>query len=256
MSSQSHVKCTQSDRVARLTLARPPLNVLHIDMIAEMNGHLEELSKRRDLCALKIEAEGPHFCAGVDVSEHRADTIHRMLQTFHQLFRLLHRFPCPIVAAVQGSAFGGGMELACFCDITVASSSLRIGVPEITLGVFPPVAMAHLHRLVGTAKAAELIFTGATVDAQEALRIGLISRVCEDAELAGVTDDIAARWAHQSAYALRLARRAFHQAAMPDFEHTLARAEAMYLEELMKGQDPTEGLTAFMEKRKPQWTHQ
>jgi enoyl-CoA hydratase/carnithine racemase len=122
--------------------------------------------------------------------------------------------------------------------------------------VFPPVAMAHLHRLVGTAKAAELIFGGAILDAQEALRIGLVSRVCEDAELGAVTLDIAGRWARQSAYALRQARRTFHEVAMPDFESALARAEAMYLEDLMKGKDPAEGLLAFMEKRKPQWTHE
>jgi len=216
----------------------------------------EPLSRRTDLCALVIDAEGAHFCAGVDVGEHRADMVRTMLESFHHLVRLLVRFPCPIVAAVQGSALGGGMELACLCDITLAATTLRMGVPEISLGVFPPVAVAHLHRRVGVAVASELIFTGRTLDAQEALRVGLVSRVCEENELRPATDEVAGRLARHSAHALRHARQAFRRAALPDFEDALAAAEAEYLDQLMKGKDPTEGLQAFLEKRKPVWKHE
>jgi len=182
MTKLQHVKLTDTSPVARLTLARPPLNVLNIAMINEMNSCLEALRQKSDLCALLFDAEGAHFCAGVDVGEHQVDTVPFMLGSFHKLIRLVHGFPCPVVCAVQGNALGGGLELATICDITVAASNARLGVPEITLGVFPPVAIAYLHRLVGAAKAAELILTGALVDAAEALRIGACERVVPDGQ--------------------------------------------------------------------------
>jgi cyclohexa-1,5-dienecarbonyl-CoA hydratase len=256
MTPTAFIKVTEAPHAAFLTLARPPLNVLNIEMIGQMSAALEPLAQRRDLCALVIAAEGAHFCAGVDVGEHRAETVRSMLESFHGFIRLLHRFPAPVVAAVQGNALGGGMELACLCDITVAASNLRLGLPEITLAVFPPVAMAHLHRRVGVATAAELIFTGRTLDAQEALRLGLVSRVCEEAELPQVTQEIVRRLARHSAHALRHTRRAFRAAALPDFESALAGVERCYLEDLMKGRDPSEGLAAFLEKRKPDWLHE
>jgi cyclohexa-1,5-dienecarbonyl-CoA hydratase len=227
MSTWEAIKTAESGKIARMTLARPPLNVLNIAMITEMNQYVESLSGRTDLCVLVIDAEGEHFCAGVDVPEHKAETVGSMLSTFHELCRLLHRLSFPVVCGAWGA--------------------------EITLGVFPPVAIAQLAGLVGTAKAAELIFTGSVVNAQEALRIGLVSRVCPTGELAEVVDKTAGRLARQSAFALRHARAAFRQAAMPQFESALAEAESTYLKELMAGADPVEGLAAFMEKRKPQW---
>jgi cyclohexa-1,5-dienecarbonyl-CoA hydratase len=253
MSTWEAIKTAESGKIARMTLARPPLNVLNIAMITEMNQYVESLSGRTDLCVLVIDAEGEHFCAGVDVPEHKAETVGSMLSTFHELFRLLHRLSFPVVCGARGGTYGGGMELACFCDVIIAADDIKIGVPEITLGVFPPVAIAQLAGLVGTAKAAELIFTGSVVNAQEALRIGLVSRVCPTGELAEVVDKTAGRLARQSAFALRHARAAFRQAAMPQFESALAEAESTYLKELMAGADPVEGLAAFMEKRKPQW---
>jgi cyclohexa-1,5-dienecarbonyl-CoA hydratase len=253
MSTWEAIKTSESGRIARMTLARPPLNVLNIAMIGEMNQYVTLLSGRTDLCALVIDAEGDHFCAGVDVPEHKAETVGDMLGTFHELFRLLYRLPFPVVCGARGGTYGGGMELACSCDIIIAADDIKIGVPEITLGVFPPVAIAQLAGLVGTAKAAELIYTGTVVGADEALRIGLVSRVCPAAELAEVVDKTAGRLAKQSAFALRHARAAFRQAAMPNFESVLAGAESAYLNDLMTGADPVEGLAAFMEKRKPQW---
>ena len=255
MSSPSFVKVTEAPQVAVLTLSRPPLNVLNIDMITQMSAALEPLSKRTDLCALVITAEGDHFSAGVDVGEHRPETVRRMLESFHHLIRLVHRFPCPVVAGVQGHTLGGGMELACLCDITVAASNLRLGVPEITLGVYPPVAVAHLYRRVGVAVASELIYTGRLLGAQEALSLGLISRVCEPHQLEGAVREVAGRLTTLSAHALRCTREAMRRSALPDFENALAETESFYLDRLMKGKDPLEGLAAFLEKRSPHWSH-
>lgn len=255
MTTSNSIRTSEADRIARLTLTHPPLNVLNMAMISEMNHYVSSLSSREDLCVLVIDAEGDHFCAGVDVPEHRADTVAQMLGTFHDLFRLLYRLPFPVVCGLKGGTYGGGMELACFCDIAVAADDIKMGVPEITLGVFPPVAIAHLSRLVGAGKAAELIYTGRIVDAQEALRIGLVSRVCRRADLEGEVDKTAGRLARHSAFSLRQTRNAFRAAVMPDFEEVLERAEDAYLNDLMAGEDPALGLEAFMEKRKPEWKH-
>jgi cyclohexa-1,5-dienecarbonyl-CoA hydratase len=253
MTEFQSIRVTETGRTARMTLARPPLNVLNIAMLEEINSYLLTLERRTDCCALVIAGEGKHFCAGVDVPEHRAETVGKMLGTFHETFRLLHRLPMPTICAVQGGTYGGGMELALFCDIVLAADDLKIGVPEITLGVFPPVAVAHFARVVGAQRTAELVYTGKTVDAGEALRMGLVAQVYPAAELGPAVEKLAGKLGKLSAFSLRKAKDAFRAVVAPDFACDLDRAEKIYLNELMAGDDPVEGLTAFMEKRPPAW---
>ncbi len=247
------IKTTEGERVVRMTLARPPLNVLNIAMMGEINAYLETLADRTDLCLLVIDGEGKSFCAGVDVPEHRKDTVDLMLKTFHQTFRLLYRLPMPTLCAVHGGAYGGGMELATFCDIILAADNLKIGVPEITLGVFPPVAVAYLTRMLGVHRAAELIYTGSIIDAEEARRIGLVNHVFGADELTGAVDKYVAKFGKLSAYSLRKAKDSMRAVVGQDFETALATAETLFLKDLMAGEDPTEGLQAFMDKRAPSW---
>lgn len=254
MSSYECIKASEGDRAARLTLARPPVNVLNIAMISEINRYLETLINRTDLCVLVIDAEGKHFCAGVDVPEHKKETVDQMLRGFHKTFRLLNRLPMPVLCAAQGGAYGGGMELVMFCDLVLAADDLKIGVPEITLGVFPPPAIAHLCKLMGLNRAAEFVFTGKIVGAEEALNAGLVNHIYPAAELKAATEKLAGKLTKLSAFSLRKAREALRAAAMSDFEATLDTVERIYLKELMSGQDPSEGLAAFAEKRPPQWT--
>jgi len=249
------IRVSESGQIARLALARPPLNVLNIAMLEEINQYLVSLEERTDLCALLVTGEGKHFCAGVDVPEHRKETVATMLGTFHETFRLLHRLPMPTVCGVQGGAYGGGMELALFCDIVLAADDLKIGVPEITLGVFPPLAIAHLAGLIGSQRAAELVYTGKIVEAPEAVRLGLVSHVYPATELAGAVEKVVTRLSKLSAFSLRKAKDAFRAVVSPDFARGLDTAEKIYLKELMTGEDPAEGLTAFMEKRPPVWKH-
>lgn len=250
------IKTSQREHTARLTLARSPLNVLNIAMLTEVNAYLETLIGRTDLCALVIDAEGKDFSAGVDIPEHRADTVESMLETFHHTFRLLHQLPMPTVCAIHGGCYGGAMELAIFCDITLAADELRIGVPEITLGVFPPLAVAHLAHIVGIKKAAELIYTGAAVDATEALRLGLVNHVYPAREFAAHVEQFLTRLTRLSAFSLRQVKAAFRRAVLSDFERALSESESVYLKGLMAGSDPSEGITAFGEKRKPVWKNQ
>ncbi len=247
------IKTSEADRIARLTLARPPLNVLNIAMLTEINAYLESLIGRHDLCALLITGEGKMFSSGVDVPEHKKDMAEKMIRTFHQTFRLMDRLPMPTLCAAHGGAYGGAMELAIFCDILLACDDLKIGVPEIKLGVFPPLAVAHLMQFVGSKKAAELIYTGSVVNAVEAQRIGLVNHVYPAAEFAPAVDQFVGQFKSLSAFSLGQAKRAFQRVVMKDFERALDEAEAIYLKDLMDGHDSNEGLAAFMEKRKPVW---
>ena len=253
MADFQFIKVAETDRIAHLTLARPPLNVLNIALLTEINAYLESLIARRDLCALLIDGDGKMFSSGVDVPEHKKDMVATMIRTFHQTFRLMNRLPMPTICAAHGGAYGGAMELAIFCDIVLASDDLKIGVPEIKLGVFPPLAVAHLMQFVGAKKAAELIYTGAVVNAAEAQRIGLVNHVFPAADFTKSAGQFVAQFKSLSAFSLGHAKRAFQRVVMRDFDHALDEAESIFLTDLMEGHDPNEGLAAFIEKRKPVW---
>ncbi|HYN85306.1 MAG TPA: enoyl-CoA hydratase-related protein [Pyrinomonadaceae bacterium] len=250
-----NIRYAVDDRVARITFARPPLNVFDIAMMREMEGALTDVMGRRDVVAVVFEAtKGARaFSAGVSVEEHQAETIYRMLESFHAIFRTMEQMAKPTVAVVDGAALGGGCELVAACDFVVSTSRARFGQPEIKLGVFPPVAAVILPRLIGERRARELVLTGELIDAAEALRLGLVSYVVEPEELEAKTEEILARLRELSAPALELTRRALDAGRGRTFEDALSRVEDIYLNELMKTEDAAEGVRAFMEKRRPAW---
>ena len=185
----------------RIVLRRPPLNILHVDMIAELNAALAGL-RRQPPRVLVLAAQGKAFCAGVSVEDHLPHRVRPMLKAFHDLFRNLRALGSATVAAVQGAALGGGCELACFADLVIASEDASFGQPEIKLGVFPPVAAVHLPRRIGTARTLQLVLSGDILPAQQAERIGLVDRVVPSHELEGVVQAAALRWSEKSAPAL------------------------------------------------------
>jgi cyclohexa-1,5-dienecarbonyl-CoA hydratase len=250
-----HIRFRVEDRVARVTFARPPLNIFTIAMMGEVDRALTACMSLRDVVAVVFDsAEGSRsFSAGVSVEEHQPETVYRMLESFHNVFRTLEQLAKPAVAVVDGSALGGGCELVAACDIVVAASRAKFGQPEIKLGVFPPVAAVLLPRLVGERRARELLLTGEIFDAQEALRLGLVSHVVESGQLEAKLQEILARLRELSAPALEMTRRALDAARGRPFLEALARVEDLYLNELMKTEDAQEGVKAFMEKRKPDW---
>lgn len=148
---------------------------------------------------------------------------------------------------------GGGMELAVFCDIVLAADDLKIGVPKISLGVYPPVAVALLTEVIGYRHAAELILTGRTIDAETALRLGTINHVYPVTQFRDSVTSYMTKLTRSSAFSLGATRRALRTASLPHFEHALKTSESMYLKELMTGADPAEGLEALMQKRVPNW---
>jgi cyclohexa-1,5-dienecarbonyl-CoA hydratase len=233
----------------RITLDDPPLHILDIAMLDELRATLGRV--RNDRHALIIDATGGRaFSAGVAVQDHLGDRAATMLRLFHDCFRILLRLEVVTVAIVDGPALGGGCELAMACDFVLASQNATFGQPEIHLGVFAPVASYQLSRLLPPRKGLELLLTGDPLPAPDAERLGLVNLV--------YTSPLEAEeWLHRlyrhSASSLRFAKRAFRLAQTADFEERLARVERLYLDELMKTDDATEGLKAFLEKRTPGW---
>ncbi|HLN99686.1 MAG TPA: enoyl-CoA hydratase-related protein [Pyrinomonadaceae bacterium] len=250
-----HIQFTIDDRVARITFARPPVNIFNIAMMREINDALNHCAPRRELVAIVFDSapECRAFSAGVAIEEHVEDTIFQMLDSFHGIFRTLDQLSRPTIAVVDGAALGGGCELVAACDIVLAGERARFGQPEIKLGVFPPVAAVLLPRVIGEKRARELILTGELIDAADALRLGLVNYVVPDSELGQKTSELLSRLRELSAVALELSKEAIKLGQPRSLDSALKEVENLYLNELMKTQDAGEGINAFIEKRKPEW---
>ncbi len=239
--------------VAWITLNRPPLNILTLEMIRELDGVLSAVEEQTWLKATVLAANGKAFCAGVDVADHVPDRVEPMIREFGQLFTRLRILPMPTIAVVQGAALGGGCELAVACDQVLAAASARFGQPEIKLGVFPPIAAALLPQLIGYQQAARLLFNGETINAAEAVRLGLVTYLAADDDLQATLDRLLAQFRGMSAAALRMTKRAILYGS--DLGVTaLPEIEDLYLRDLMDTADAQEGIQAFMEKRQPTWS--
>lgn len=251
-----HIHYHVDDRVARITFARPPLNVFNIVMMREIVAALNE-SARREIVAIVFasDKECRAFSAGVAVEEHVQDTIYQMLDSFHAIFRQLEQIGKPAIALVDGAALGGGCELVAACDIVIASERSRFGFPEIKLGVFPPVATIVLPMVIGEKRARELILTGEIIDAVEAGRLGLCNHVVPGAHLEPKLLEVTAKLRELSGTSLEFTRRAMDFGRGRTLDEALTEQENIYLHELMRTADANEGIKAFMEKRKPVWRH-
>lgn len=242
------------NRVARINFARPPLNIFNTAMLKEIGSALGECA-RRDLVAI-VFASDPScraFSAGVAVEEHVEGLVYQMLDSFHNVFRMLEQLAKPTVALVDAAALGGGCELVAACDIVIASDRAKFGQPEIKLGVFPPVAAVLLPLVIGERAARELILTGDIIDAVEAGRLGLCNHVVPVAHLEQKLAEVLAKLRELSGVSLEFARRAMDVGRGRTLDATLTELENIYLHELMKSADANEGIRAFMEKRKPAW---
>lgn len=253
MSEFAFLRFREQYDVARLTLARPPLNVMTIEMMSEINAVLVRAAKNPSLKVLVLEAEGKAFSAGVAVEDHLGARVKPMLDAFHQIFRGLRALECMTLAAVHGAALGGGAELATFCDLVVASERATLGQPEVKVGVFPPIAAIHYPGRVGVARTLRLLLSGEVVGAAEAERIGLVDRVVPADRLAETVDAEVERFRAQSAVVLRLTKRAVRESLGAPFDQALSTLEELYQYELMTTEDAAEGLRAFVEKRTPVW---
>jgi cyclohexa-1,5-dienecarbonyl-CoA hydratase len=242
--------------VAHVTLSNPPLNVIDIPMMDELSQALNDAETRSNISTIVIRGAGKCFSVGVDVAAHTPEQVATMLEKFHAVIHALVGSKKITIAAVHGHCLGGGAELAMVCDLVFSTDDAQWGFPEIQLGCFPPVAVTALASLIPAKRAAELVLTGKTISGTEAGQIGLVTRSVSAGELDAAVDQALDRLASLSPAALALTKKAVYAWDAMHFDKGLARAEKIYLDELMKTEDAQEGIRAFLEKRQPRWKGQ
>jgi cyclohexa-1,5-dienecarbonyl-CoA hydratase len=251
--SESAVRVSVEGGVRRIVMDSPPLNVLNIPMMVELQEAFVEAANDADTRVVLLTGEGRAFCAGVDVADHTEDRVESMIHAFHGALEALMAIPSPVVMAVNGHALGGGCELVICADITIAHEKAKLGQPEIKLGVFPPAAVALLPRLVGKQRALDITLSGRVFSAAEAAEMGLVMKVVPADDFAAEVTRYAADLAALSGPVLRLTKRVLLGGLGDSPPQALGKAEEVYLTELMDLEDAHEGLQAFMDKREPVW---
>lgn len=247
---------TSADALVTIAINRPPYNVLDIVLMEELNHALDIAAKDESAKVLMITAKGEKvFSAGVDVMDHTPDKVVQMIEVFHGILKRLMVFPLPTVAALNGSAMGGGCELAIACDMVLATEETKLGQPEIKLGVFPPIAAILMPKIMPLPRAMELLLGGGLIGAKEALSLGMVNKVFPRATFNQDARAFVDQFLTLSRVALIYTKRAIREASGKPFFEALFNVEQIYLKELMSTGDAIEGLNAFMEKRKPVWTN-
>jgi cyclohexa-1,5-dienecarbonyl-CoA hydratase len=239
--------------VARVTLAHPPLNVFDFAMMDAVSAALQQLGQRADISVVILSGGERAFSAGVDVAVHTPELIQTMFQKFHGLILALTRFPKITIAEVHGACLGGGAEVAMVCDMCFTASDAKWGFPEITLGCYPPVACTALAAVIGEKRAADLIFTGRTFNGEQAAAWGLANEALPKDGLQAAIKERLEHLFKLSPAALAHAKKAFYAWDSIHLDKGLARAEKVYVDELMQTEDAKEGVQAWLEKRKPVW---
>ncbi len=244
------------DRAAFVSLQRPPLNVMNIPMMGELREVLERVGGDSKVDFLVLQGDGDRaFSAGVDIKDHTREKAPEMLRVVHGVIRKLFTIRQVTLAVVQGACLGGGWELASSCDMILASEESVFATPEITVGCYPPVALARFPSLMGYHRAAETILTGRRYSAREAHDFGLVNRVVPAAELEPAMISLLDELKGKSAAVLRIALRGLRENSMGRLTDALKQSEEMYVNELLKTKDVEEGVRAFLHKAKPQWNH-
>lgn len=246
------VELEKDGALLRLRLSRPKANIVDAAMIAALRAALREHLPGARLRAVLLTAEGPHFSFGASVEEHLPGSCAAMLRELHALILELVASPVPVLVAVRGQCLGGGLEVAAACHLIFAAPGATLGQPEIKLGVFPPAASCLLPERIGPSRAEDLLFSGRSIGAEEAYRIGLVDALADDPSQAALAY-FEEHYAPRSARSLRFAVRAARFDFVERVRRKLAEVERLYLEELMATHDAVEGLTAFIAKRPAVW---
>jgi enoyl-CoA hydratase/carnithine racemase len=242
--------------IHEIRLMRPDArNAISTTMATELIEVLEGLARNTEVRAVLLTGEGQSFCVGADLKERSGfseDELAGQRPVFRSMFRTLRNMPMPVVAAIQGHALGGGLELAMSCDVIVADSQCLVGLPEVRVGLIPAGGGTQLLvRRVGRGRAAELILSGRHVGAQEALTMGVVDHL-SDGDVHQTAMAVAQHIATASPASVRAAKAAI-AAAIPGLEEGLVVEEDQW-RTLISGPDRHEGIRAFVEKRDPQWS--
>jgi enoyl-CoA hydratase len=242
------------EAVAEVGLRNGPLNLVTREMLRALNKVLIELSRRDDIrCVILHGGEARAFCAGSDIKEFdavRDDASERKILFEDMVLRNLARLPMPTIAAIDGPALGGGFELALCCDLRVLREGVRIGLPECQLGGLAGNGSVRLTRLVGAARAKEMLFTGAMVPSAQALAWGLVNRVATEASALDEARRLAAEIAQRGPVSNRLAKELVEAAQDMALDAALSRSTVAQ-QAIFDSQDLHEGAEAFLAKRAP-----
>jgi len=251
------VRYAVAKRVAHIVLDRPPVNALSLDMIRAVIAALRQAAADDAVRAVVLSsAVVRHFCAGLDLAVLLGKSREQVREFVHALYVELHECQCnlgkPSIAAVGGSARGGGMTMAISCDVILAGQRATFGYPEINIGVLPAIHFAHLPRIAGRHRAFELLFSGRTFVAQEAYELGLVSKIVPDEELDTAATTLATVFASKSPTVTALGRAAFMRQNNLDYRRSIALAVEDFCSVVMTDA-AQEGIRAFLEKRAPNW---
>jgi enoyl-CoA hydratase len=245
-----NVNLRVQDGIAHLELNRPEArNAINLEMVRALTQSLDELAQREDLRALVLSgAGGKAFAGGADIAELRERTHREAFLTVNAtLFQKLEDFPRPTLAAIEGYALGGGLELALACDLRVASKTAKVGLPEVTLGIYPAAGGTwRLPRLIGLGRAKEWVFTGRIVEAEEAYALGVFERLCAEGEALSTALDLAKLIAQNAPLAVQVAKTALNAAART---YDAGPVEKLGQGLLFDSKDKYDRMTAFLEKR-------
>ena len=244
-------------RTGIVKINRPEvLNAVNVETILEIETAMHEFNDNPDILVVIITGEGKSFVAGSDISKlAKMDTLQarEYSQIGQRVLSFIENMEKPVIAAVNGYALGSGCELAMACDIRIASEKAKFGQPEVKLGIIPGHAgTQRLARLVGVGKAKELIFTGDIIDAQEALRIGLVNKVVEPESLLEEVKDLANKIIAVGPTAVKLAKTVLNRGIDTNFT-TASSYETEAFSLIFSTAEAKEGMKAFLEKRKPKW---
>ena len=256
MSTYNYLRLEKEGDLVTLTVSRPKaLNALNRELVLELGRAFEGLAREEKPAAVILTGEGDKaFVAGADIGEMLDMDLERSQawsELGHRVFTDIQNFPRPVIAAVNGYALGGGCELALACDIRIASEKAKFGFPEVGLGVIPGFGgTQRLPRLVGKSRAKLLMFSGETIGAEEALRIGLVDQVTQPENLMPACKELAAKIAAKAPLALANVKAAVERGAPLELEKALA-LEAALFSTCFSTRDQKEGMRAFLEKRKP-----
>ena len=258
LSSEALLLRSDSDGIARLTLNRPrQYNALSAELMGALQAALDDIAADNSVRVVIVEGAGRGFCAGHDLKELRGRSGDKVFfqAIFKQCSRLMTSIttlPQPVIAKVHGIATAAGCQLVATCDLAVADASAQFGTPGVNIGLFCSTPMVALSRAVPRKQAMEMLLTGDTVDAAEALRLGLINHAVPAEALEEETLALARKVAGKSPHVLKIGKEAFYR----QIEYGLVEAYA-YASQVMTtnmlARDAEEGIDAFIEKRKPEW---
>ncbi len=257
--SYEFIRCeeTNDNEVIEVIIGPPPANIVTAKVMEEISSLLKEEGQNKNRKLIIFSGEGKHFSFGASVEEHKPEHVDNMLPGFHRMIGDLINCSIPTLAKVSGMCLGGGFELAIACTFLFADEKAKFGVPEIQLAVFPPVASVLLPFKCSDTFASQVILSGNQFTARELQAHGLINSMSPTEALDDtVTNFFQGNLKAKSASSLRLAKKAGTMVMSRLYGDYITDLEKLYLKDLMSTHDAKEGITAFLEKRKPAWKNE